>query len=178
MQLQVVEIDDGSPLMGAVAELYAEIFREVPWNEHDLTLEKVMMIMSEHFKRPGLVARAVLNSEGQPVGFCWLFELFQNELKLDSHPSARLAYLFRKGKKVAYVKEAGVKIGFRRSGVGERVVQEVLAKARENGANFAMLSTHKEAHAAKALFEKVGFQNSGIVRPPEELGRTYWLLRF
>lgn len=172
--IEIVEIR-GRWLMEEVAKLYSEIFREAPWNEN-FTQAEAMEIMVEQFNRPQALAIAALIDE-KVRGFTWVYEIFQSDLKENTRHPLALSFLFKGGKRVFYFQEVGVKTDFRRQGIGERLTQEILERAKNLDADVMVLSTNREALPALQMFSRLGFRDSGIVRPPKELGRTYWILR-
>ena len=163
-------------LMGKVAELYAEIFKEKPWVEN-FQPDEVMKFMIEQFYKPRTVIALAAVKNRKVVGFSWMYEIFEDDLKEDTRYSSELGFLFEGQKRVFYLQEIGVKKELRRQDIGEKLAHKILKKAKAKGANFIVLSTNSKARSAQSLFSKVGFQNSGIVRPPKELGRAYWTLQ-
>lgn len=173
--MEIVEIQGKRLLMGKVAKLYSKIFREEPWNEN-LAPAEVMEIMIEQFSRPQAIALAALE-EDEVIGFTWVYEISLNDLREGTRHSPELRFLFEQGKRVFYFQEVGMEKAYRRRGLGEQLAREILEKAKRLGMNTAVLSTNQGARPALSMFSKIGFVNSGIVRPPKELGRTYWILR-
>lgn len=177
--LRIVDIKGKPRLRKEVAELYSEIFSEKPWSEN-FRPEEVMMLMSEQFDGSRQVITLASIKYGlrrrKVVGFSWMYEIFKNDLKEGTRYAPALEFLFKGNKKVFYLQEIATKKEYRRRGIGERVIKKLLGKGKKSGANFVVLSTNTEAEAAKKLFSKTGFKNSGIVRPPSELNRTYWIL--
>ena len=55
--------------------------------------------------------------------------------------------------------------GYRRQSVGERLVREVVGWAREEGYPYLALSVVDENHAARALYERLGFAPTGATFP-------------
>lgn len=161
-------------LMEKVARLYTEIFREEPWNEN-LNPAEIMAIMIEQFNKPRAVALVVLQN-GEVIGFAWMYEIVPSDLEEGTRYSPELKFLFRPGQRVFYFQEVGVKREFRGQGIGEQLAREALEKGKTLGMRIAVLSTSREAAPALRMFSRLGFKDSGIVRPPEELGRTYWVL--
>lgn len=162
-------------LIKKVAKLYSEIFREEPWNEN-FTPEEVMDIMIEQLNKPQAVALVALENK-EVIGFTWMYEILLSDLREDTRHSPELKFLFEQGKRVFYFQEVGIRKTCRRKGHGEKLAEEILRKARTLGMDIAVLSTNQGARPALSMFSKIGFVNSGIVRPPKELGRTYWILR-
>ena len=160
--------------MEEVPEPYCEIFGEEPWNE-ELEPKEVIETMREQLERPGAIALAALKDK-KVVGFIWMYEIFKNDLREGTRYSPKLRFLFENQKRVFYLQEIGVIKEMRQQGIGERLTRELLRREKENGADVVVLSTNGKAGSMILLISKIGFQNSGIVRPPEELGRTYWIL--
>jgi len=178
--LRIVEIKGRSALRREVAELYAEIFKEKPWSEN-FRPEEVMMLMAEQFDgpRPVITLASIdysLKHRRKVVGFTWMYEIFEHDLKKGTRFSPELEFLFKGQKKVFYFQEVGTRKEYRRRGIGEKLARKLLKKGKRKGASFVVLSTNTKAMAARSMFSKVGFKDSGIVRPPEKLGRTYWIL--
>ena len=172
--IEIVELEGRARLMEEAAELYSQIFREEPWNENIASAE-VMAIMTEQFCKPQAVALIALK-DGKVVGFTWAYEIYPSDLQEGTRYSPELKFLFRSGQRVCYFQEVGVKREFRKQGLGERLTRELLERVQNLGANVVVLSTNREALAALQMFSKIGFRDSGIARPPKELGRTYWIL--
>ncbi len=177
--LRIVDIKGRGALRKEVAELYAEIFKEKPWKEN-FRPEEVMMLMAEQFdgSRPVITLAGVEYrfKHRKVVGFTWMYEIFRDDLKEGTRFSPELEFLFRGQKKVFYFQEVGTRKEYRRRGIGEKLARKLLKKGKRKGASFVVLSTNTKAMAAKSMFSKVGFKDSGIVRQPEKLGRTYWIL--
>lgn len=174
--LWIVDMKKKPRLRREVAELYSEIFREKPWKEN-FQPKEVMILMGEQLDgpRPEIALAAV--EKRKVIGFTWMYEIFKDDLQEGTRYSPDLGSLFERGKKVFYLQEVGVEKESRRRGIGEKLIQKLLKKGKKQGANFIVLSTNSKAESAKVLFLKVGFEDSGIVRPPENLGRTYWILK-
>ena len=166
---------DKPQLMEKAAKLFIEIFQEEPWREK-FKLTQVMKIMKEQFNKSEDVALAVLK-DSEVIGFAWMYEILENDLEKNTRYSPELNFLFKEQKRVFYFQEIGIKRELRRQGIGEKLIREVLRVGKEKGANIVVLSTNTRAESAVSMFCKIGFQNSGIIRPPRELGRTYWTLK-
>jgi ribosomal protein S18 acetylase RimI-like enzyme len=176
MEIRCVDLNSyRRDLILTVADLYCQIFSEEPWNER-LDAGKVVATMQEQFHLPSAVALSALAQNGEVLGFSWMYEIFKGDLKANTRYSLDLASFFEDGKRVFYFQEIGVKKRARCQGIGEKLCREVLEAGKRLGADIVVLSTNYNALPAKSLFRKVGFRDSGIVRPPAELGRTYWIL--
>jgi len=165
---------DKPQIMKEAAKLFIEIFQEEPWREK-FKLTQVMKIMKEQFNKSKDVALAVLK-DNKVIGFAWMYEILESDLEKNTRYSPELNFLFKKQKRVFYFQEIGVKKELRKQGIGVKLIREVLRIGKEKGANIVVLSTNTRAQSAVLMFSKIGFQNSGIIRPPKELGRTYWIL--
>lgn len=172
----VIDLKNPIELMRQVAELYCQIFSEKPWHENFDT-EQVLKTMTEHFNKPGAEALTFVENR-TPIGFAWMYEISGGDLKEGTRYPRALDFLFKDGKRVFYFQEVGVKEGSRRQGIGERLVRELLRRAKERGANFVILSTSRKATPIRSMIQKIGFRDSGITRPPPELDRTYWFFEF
>jgi len=173
MSLRIVEIQKDSWIMDGVPEPYCEIFREEPWKE-ELEPKEVIETMREQLERPGAIALAAIKDK-KVVGFIWMYEIFKSDLKEGTRYSPKLKFLFENQKRVLYLQEMGVIKEMRQQGIGEKLARELLRRGKQNGAKVVVLSTNGKAKSMISLISKIGFQNSGIVRPPKELGRTYWV---
>lgn len=176
--MQGLEILDLVPLVGtgklqSIAELYQDIFREPPWKE-ELSISRVLATMEEQFTKPFIVALGAFWREAA-IGFAWAYEFFETDLKEGTRFSPALEPYFLQGR-IFYLQEIGVLKALRKQGVGEELGRMVLRVGKEKGAGMFILSTNGKAIGATHLFRKMGFVDSGIVRPPAELGRTYWVL--
>lgn len=172
--MEIIELIGNRNLIEKTAALYCQVFGEEPWYD-DFIPEEVMAVMEVQFNYPNAIAFVAVE-EGEMVGFIWLYEFFQNDLKEGTRFSPQLEFLFKGGRRVFYFQEIGVKKECRRQGIGKKLGEVVLTKVREIGVSSVVLSTHCNAEAARGLFFHLGFRNSGIVRPPKELSRTYWIL--
>jgi len=175
LEIEIVEMRSNAQPMKEVAELFCEVFSEGPWKE-DLTPEQVMISMKEQFNKPNIIVLACLKDR-KVVGFTWMYEIFESDLREGTRYSPELKFLFAGQRKVFYLQEVGTKKEVRGQGIGERLTRELLKKGKEKRANVVVLSTNSKAIPAISLFSKIGFQNSGVIRPPRELGRTYWILK-
>ena len=178
--LKIVDIKGRGALRREVAELYSDIFKEKPWKEN-FRPEEVMMLMAEQFDGPRpVITLAIIDysikHRRKVVGFTWMYEIFEHDLKEGTRFSPELGFLFRGQKKVFYFQEVGTRKEYRNKGIGEKLTRRLLKKGKKKGSGFVVLSTNSKATAAKSMFSRVGFNDSGIVRPPKELNRTYWIL--
>lgn len=173
--VKMVDFKNDVQVKEKVAELYCWVFQEEPWNENNVP-SKVMEVMDEQFKRPNATALAGFG-DGELIGFTWMYQILKDDLKEGTRYSPELSFLFDGQKNVFYLQEIAVKKEFRRQGNGEILTRELLFSGRKNGADIVVLSTHAEAKSIVLLISKLGFQNSGVIRPPAELGRTYWTLK-
>ena len=53
---------------------------------------------------------------------------------------------------------------FRRLGIGEMILHDLIAGVKENGAEYIILEVRPSNMSAKRLYEKLGFQNVGVRR--------------
>ena len=68
----------------------------------------------------------------------------------------------RRGKKSAYLFDIEVREDLRGQGLGRRALELVEAKLRELGARSVGLNVFGYNHAARALYEKMGYQITGM----------------
>ncbi len=162
-------------LLGKVIRLYCEIFRETPWDE-TLKTSEVTRVVDKQFNKPNATA-FVATENSQVVGFTWMYQIFLEDLKLNTRHPPELKFLFDEKKKVFYLQEIGVKKGMRQKGIGTELIQQLLTRGKEKGADVVVLSTNSGATAMVKTISKIGFVNTEIVRPPENLHRTYWTLK-
>ncbi len=162
-------------LLGPVAELYCEIFQEEPWGESLKPLE-IVRGMDKQFNMPKATAFVAVEGRNRVVGFAWMHQIFGKDLKSDTRYSPELKFLFGGGENVFYLRETGVKKDMRGQGIGIELIRQLLNKGKEKGADVVVLSTNSKATAMVRTISKIGFVNTGIVRPPENLHRTYWVL--
>lgn len=166
-------------LMEDVASLYSDIFREKPWSENFKPVEVMKIMFEQFFGYKTVMAFAAVQvgfRQREVVGFIWMYEISIGDLKEGTRFSPELKFLFEGNQRVFYLQEVGVAPKHRRKGIGERLITKLLKKARKHRVVYIVVSTNSQAGAAKALFSKFGFKNSGIARPPKELSRTYWIL--
>jgi ribosomal protein S18 acetylase RimI-like enzyme len=172
--LRMVDLRRSKYLWEAVANLYCQVFREHPWRE-DLSPEQALETMSQQFRRPNAIALA-LSKGRETIGFTWAYEIIKGNLRQGTRFSPELAFLFDDSQRVFYLQELGVREDSRRQGHGEELVRVLLRRVKERGADVVVLSTNCKATAIVRLIEKLGFENTFMVRPPIYLGRTYWTL--
>ena len=60
-----------------------------------------------------------------------------------------------------YIGNLAVHPAYRRQGVGERLLNEMIGALRQNGALFVSLEVRKSNASARALYEKAGFRVMG-----------------
>lgn len=171
---RIIELRD-MELLGQVAKLYCEIFQEEPWGEILKPLE-VVRVMDKQFNKPKATAFVAIEGRNKVIGFAWMHQIFREDLKPDTRYSPELKFLFDEEKNVFYLRETGVKKDMRGQGIGPELIQQLLSKGKEKGADVVVLSTNSKATAMVRTISKIGFVNTGIVRPPENLHRTYWTL--
>ena len=176
MSLRIVEIQKKSWIMEEVVKLYRKIFQDPPWKE-EFTLEEVLTAIKEQFSMPNPIALSVFKNN-KVIGFAWMYQIFKSDLEEGTRYSPRLNFLFDGQKKIFYLQEIGIEKEMRGQGVGKKLIEELLQRAKNKGADIIVLSTNHNAKPIVSLISKVGFQNSGIIRPPKKLERTYWILDF
>ena len=66
---------------------------------------------------------------------------------------------------------------FQREGIGRRLLEELMSRARENGADALFLEVRESNTAARSLYEQVGFEPTGrrksYYKEPQEDGILY-----
>jgi len=66
---------------------------------------------------------------------------------------------------------------FRREGIGRRLLEELLSRARESGGDALFLEVRESNTAARSLYEQAGFQLTGrrknYYKDPREDGILY-----
>lgn len=180
MNLGIVKIQRNSRTMEGIAVLYCRVFSEDPWREANKPAY-VLKTMNEQFEKPNAIALAVIDieKEDKPVAFGWAYELFESDLGTEQRHSSNLRIFFEEEeqtKRIFYLQELGVDPTLWHKGIGENFLRNLLARIKVEGADLVILSTNCNAETMIALIKKIGFQNTGISRPPETLGRTYWKL--
>jgi len=176
VDLSEVTTEEKQRIKREISLLYCEIFSEKPWSENHQP-EEVEKYIEEHFKKENAIFFSALN-EAKVVGFIWGYEIKMTDLGRSSRFSPKLATFFPKNGKVFYLQEIGVKREYRCQGIGKSLMEKILSKMKEMGAKVVILSTNFNAKPAVFLFSKFGFENTGIIRPPQSLFRTYWILDF
>ena len=66
---------------------------------------------------------------------------------------------------------------FQREGIGRRLLEELMSRARETGADALFLEVRESNTAARSLYEQVGFEPTGrrksYYKEPQEDGILY-----
>jgi len=113
----------------------------------------------------------VLDLERQLFASPWSREMFEEELEEKRHV---LALVIEDRKSIAgyliayfvadevHIANIGTAPGLQRRGIGERMMQNLLARARENGFTLAHLEVRRSNRAAITLYEKLGFKIVGV----------------
>ena len=174
----IVDLREGKELQRGVAEVYCEVFAGDPWRETN-RVDQVMADMEEHFAKPKAVALALVAKDSRPVGFTWAYQLLRNGLAEGTRHPPTLDPLFEGtngDRTVFYLQEIGVHPKQQGQGLGRRLSLSLLDGVKARGAELVVLSTRPDAESMVRLISSLGFRNLGIVRPPEELGRTFWTL--
>jgi ribosomal-protein-alanine N-acetyltransferase len=115
---------------------------------------------------------AVIEIEHASFPFPWKLESFLNEL---NNPYARLAVAEQAGQVIGYfccwlvadevhILDVAVHPDYRRCGIGRLLLQNILTKARQNGACSASLEVRVSNQPAITLYQALGFQQVAIRR--------------
>lgn len=172
MFVRIVKVKESSRIKEEVAAVFCEVFCEKPWSD-DPEPGEAMKDLNRQFKKPNALTLAA-KRKGKVIGFAWMYELFKDDLGKEERHSLRLKQFFEGNKRIFYLQQLGVKKDFRRNGTGKHLVKKIIQKARARKGDTLILSTCIKAGAMISLLKKMGFQDTGIMRPPQKLERTYW----
>lgn len=177
----IFDIEIHPTLMQSLAEVYCDIWSEPPWNEDFWRPDQVLNDLRSYLKKPGargFVALAQERGLGQAklAGFCWGYIVNQSDLR-DISSSQDLDQLFTENKSIFYFSELGVAKDWRNQGIGKGLSVRLIDATRAMGCQTIILRTDVKAHAARALYERQGFQEISV-RDGKHTDRTYWVLPF
>ena len=172
--MEIVNLKSASEdLLQRCAKLYCEIWKEPPWNEDFWEPEGVMQDLRRGLSMPCVEGFLSLH-DFTVTGFTWGHAVSRREMEVISTGS-KLDYLFLNSGRVFYVDELGVASSFRHIGIGETLTKTLLVAAREHDIRAITLRTNKNAHAARKLYQKIGFRDL-MVEDGKHPDRTYWVL--
>jgi len=160
-------------LIGEMAQLYCEIWKEPPWNEDFWKVEEVSREIHAHLLCPHAIVMAALE-KGKIIGFSWGKSVNKQELKVISS-EANLDCVFKDEAQVFYVNELAVNKKARNRNVGSMLAQCLVNKANKSGFRKICLRTDQKAVAAQRVYLKIGFCDLAI-KDGRHSQRTYWLL--
>jgi ribosomal protein S18 acetylase RimI-like enzyme len=186
-------------LLEKCVKLYCDIWKEPPRNEFFWSPREVLVDMWRQFQKPGAGSFFAISVTGEPeelnyqerydfkrklakadglnveiVGFSWGYLVSRGDLR-DISGGDKLDHLFEIDQKIFYIDELGVGSSFRKRGIGELLTQKLIDYFRNQGANVITLRTERKAIAARALYQKLGFQELPI-KDAKHQDRTYWKL--
>ena len=94
-----------------------------------------------------------------------------------------MAFLFPSGKpsdlfelEWSYIRMLGVDPDFKGKGIGRKLTELCLDRARKNGERTIALHTSEIMHAAQHIYESFGFRKHHEISP--RLGLRYWIYTF
>jgi len=73
----------------------------------------------------------------------------------------------------SYIRMVGVHTDFSGKGIGKQLMQKCIDRARETGENVIALHTSEFMHAARHIYENMGFKRDKELE--RRLGKMYWL---
>ncbi len=88
-------------------------------------------------------------------------------------PSGNPTELFQEN--WSYIRFLGVNKEFRGNGIGKKLTDLCLKYAKETNEKHIALHTSEFMHAARAIYEKIGFRKTKEI---EYLGKRYWIYLF
>ena len=155
------------------AEVYCGVWAEPPWDEYEWNLAEVESELAAASSDPATIFFAS-RVAGKLNGFTLGYPLNIDGLRQKCGGN-QLAPLMDGGYGLAfYVAELGVSRESRHIGTGSILSHRLLEAAEQRGFFRFILRTDVEADAARALYTKLGFRNTGIA-DTNFPSRTYWL---
>lgn len=118
-------------------------------------LEEMMVIERASFSRPwteGMVLSELFNN---PVAFSTVVRVGEDQ-EIIAQVFMRLML------DEMHLLNLGVHPGWRRRGLGTRLIQQVLATAKQKGTTRVILEVRASNHPAQALYRKMGFHPIGL----------------
>ena len=160
-------------IISKIALLYCQVWKEPPWNEDFWREEEVSQTIADVLRDKSAIIQYCSENEILS-GFCWGY-VIDREKTREISGNQLLDEIFSSGKKVFYIAELAVNIGYRKHGIGRQLTQTLLQKLSATGYEIVCLRTDVQAHEARRLYQRLGFQELAI-HDAKHLGRTYWLL--
>ncbi len=174
--LNIVRIDMETisrDILLAWAHLYCEIWKESPWNEDFWRPEMVIEDFRRETSKPH--AAGYLAMMGTTVaGFTHGYSVSCDELRVITGNS-KLDHLFQARERLFYVDELGVGKLYRGQGISMKLSHALIETVREQLLAGMVLRTDMHAHAARHVYQKLGFSELDV-RDAHYPNRTYWFL--
>lgn len=153
--------------LASAAALYCYIWAEAPWNE-SWTLEEAQKELLAIFNRNDSVLILCIENN-KTIGFVGGGIAKTESLNIENEFINQLG-----GDEVFYIDEIGLDKNQRGKGIGQRLLREIVEKARSNNPRLPIiLHTDVKAEAARKLYERVGFKET-VYYHPEDKNHTYW----
>lgn len=166
-----LSVVDDSDLTEA-AKLYCDVWKEPPWCETEWTPDGVAADFRRGIAKDNGIALIAIY-EGKIVGFTSGWSVGPEEIAEKTDSMLDISHFG--GQAVYYIAELAADQNCRRAGIGKQLSLDLMAKARQNGAERFLLRTNVQALAARVLYQSLGFRETGIA-DGQFADRTYWVL--
>lgn len=153
-----------------VAALTHQIHVEQHGSDDESTLEESEARIKGFLERLN-ATELVLRRDGKLVGCAFSFEETEEEIKKEV-PHANL--FIRAGERVFQIKGVNIKQEYRGQGLGQMIMEKIMAETRQKGATRLFLSTYpEEDNPARRLYEKLGFREVAPNQQPRSFYMQY-----
>lgn len=165
-----------APSVDVILDAYTEVYAEPPYSEGPTEVEQFAATFPGRMAAPGFRV-ALASDEGRVVGFTfghllregtqwWANELEPLDVDTTEWPGRTFAVI-----------ELAVRRPYRRRGVAERLLAELLAGVDAERVTL-LVRPDPEAAPARALYAKLGYRNVGRIQPyPPDGPRFYAMVK-
>lgn len=171
MKTSIIPVDAcalTSSLADSWAQLYCKIWQEAPWFENFWKPEEVIQDFRSEMSRQDAAGYIAVDGD-EVVGFTHGYSVNKIELRAITGNDLLDPFVIDR---VFYVDELGVDLKYRGVGISRELTTHLL---RAVNISTVLLRTDKNALAARALYQKLGFRELSI-HDSKYPDRTYWLL--
>lgn len=172
METLIFSQDTDEVMTTKCAKLYAEIFKEPPWNE-SWEVSQILEDMRRQVKNPGFHGLLAREAD-EVVGFTWGYSVSLPDMReIVGH--AGLDFLFKDCHRLFYIDELGVKASQRGRAIGKKLTSALIGMAKTDGNISILLRTNNKAEIARNLYRSLGFEDL-LIQDGAYGDRTYWHL--
>lgn len=171
MKTSIILVDASvltSNLIDSWARLYCKIWLDAPWFEDFWKPEEVIRDFRSEMSQQDAVGYIAVDGD-EVVGFTHGYSVDKVELRAITGNDLLDPFVTDR---VFYVDELGVDLKYRGAGISRQLTTHLLSAV---SISTVLLRTDKNAHAARALYQKLGFKELPV-HDSKYSDRTYWLL--